>query len=426
MPTSSLQQIDSGTMSGKDFAALFSAISPSFGSGTTTQRTDGGQDSNAARGVLGSILGGANGTDLDNMIQDIFNQAKQSFGPSAFAPAAAGAYNSTSQLQLQGDALARATAAAAKAKLDYTAQSQQTAATLAGHLAANNKTTTTKVGASPIGTALSAATGLLSANSLAKKITGKGVEDIFGNKKDGDLSSIPSDPLGGNDVIKNITDSFGSNQPGTLPDFSTVNDVTPGAADPSAFSLIDPSSNLIEAGGIGAGIDTGAASALIDTGGAEAAVNVGAGAALVDGGAAVAGDYLAADAAATVAGEAGISEAVLAAAAASSVVCYELVRTSGMSQELAKVSSDFAPRLPSAVLRGYHWMCPLLLKLMRKYPLFYKFMQKTATARSSELQSSNFFGKIVRLIGEPICFLLGHTFASKAPTVINIPEMLSA
>ena len=108
-----------------------------------------------------------------------------------------------------------------------------------------------------------------------------------------------------------------------------------------------------------------------------------------------------------------------------SIVCYELVRTGEMSPVLAKISSSYAPHLNPAIIRGYHWMCPTLLILMRKYPIIRNLLRWGATTRSLELSGSNWQGKLVRLVFEPICYILGKTVATTTATKIDIPAMLA-
>lgn len=108
----------------------------------------------------------------------------------------------------------------------------------------------------------------------------------------------------------------------------------------------------------------------------------------------------------------------------SSIVCYELVRTGEMSKHLADVSAAYSINLPRAVVRGYHGMCPLLLRLMRKYSTFRSFMRTMAVARSLELVKGNKLGLVVRMIFEPACWILGHTVYRKAQLKLNFAELL--
>jgi hypothetical protein len=135
---------------------------------------------------------------------------------------------------------------------------------------------------------------------------------------------------------------------------------------------------------------------------------------------------------ATVAGEAaaasegaGLAEFAVTAAEASSIVCYELVRTGHMDEKYARISSSWAPFIVPATIRGYHYMCPWLLRTMRKHPLAHWALKHGAILRAKELESSHFGGKLIRLIFEPICFFVGVTLARNTPTKIDIARILA-
>lgn len=119
-------------------------------------------------------------------------------------------------------------------------------------------------------------------------------------------------------------------------------------------------------------------------------------------------------------------KAVGAFCGGSSLVCTELVRTGGMSDKLSTISKSYAPKLPRATIRGYHYLCPWLIRTMRKYPLAYKILQWGATVRSQELETGSIQGKLVRATFEPICWILGKTIASDAPLYLDVKILETA
>jgi len=97
------------------------------------------------------------------------------------------------------------------------------------------------------------------------------------------------------------------------------------------------------------------------------------------------------------------------------VICTHLMRQGLLDPAIWRADLAFTYKhLSPTTVRGYHlWAIPYV-RLMRKSPLAQKLMRPLATWRAEELayqmgvlQKSNWKGKVVRWICEPICFALG-------------------
>lgn len=102
-------------------------------------------------------------------------------------------------------------------------------------------------------------------------------------------------------------------------------------------------------------------------------------------------------------------------AAAARVICTELHAQGLMCTALYRLDVDFTKRcLSQTTIRGYHlWAIPLV-KQMRKKKWLTQLIQPLATGRAEEIaylmgerDTGNLLGKIIRTMGEPICYLLG-------------------
>ena len=111
------------------------------------------------------------------------------------------------------------------------------------------------------------------------------------------------------------------------------------------------------------------------------------------------------------------------------VICTHLFRTGKLSRELWKVDVRFTKqRLSAHTVRGYlFWAIPYV-RLMRRYKWAESVMLPLAVARAEEVayqmgerQVPNFGGKLVRLVGEPVCWLLGHFVGEKNWQVLYEP-----
>ena len=101
--------------------------------------------------------------------------------------------------------------------------------------------------------------------------------------------------------------------------------------------------------------------------------------------------------------------------AAARVICSELHTQGRLDTGLYKLDVAFTKRcLSPTLVRGYHlWAVPFV-KLMRKHFWLSYLVQPIARWRAEEIAyimgerpKSNFKGMLVRLIGEPICYVLG-------------------
>lgn len=99
----------------------------------------------------------------------------------------------------------------------------------------------------------------------------------------------------------------------------------------------------------------------------------------------------------------------------SRVICTHFLTIGKLERRLwvLDMQFTFANLSPTAV-RGYHlWAIPYV-RLMRKYRWAEAIMLPLAVSRAREIayqmgqtQKPNYLGKLVRLIGEPTCWLLG-------------------
>jgi hypothetical protein len=99
----------------------------------------------------------------------------------------------------------------------------------------------------------------------------------------------------------------------------------------------------------------------------------------------------------------------------SRVICTHFYKKGMLDQAIWRADMAYTfNHLPAAMVRGYHvWAIPYV-QLMRRSPLAEKIMLPIAKNRAEELAfqmgvlpKSNWKGKIVRLILEPICFAIG-------------------
>ena len=97
------------------------------------------------------------------------------------------------------------------------------------------------------------------------------------------------------------------------------------------------------------------------------------------------------------------------------VICTHFYRKGEMSREMWRSDLEFTfKNLSPATIRGYQYWAIPYVKLMRKSKLAENIMRPLAMHRAKELaykmgrsDKGSMFGKVVRLIGEPICFTVG-------------------
>lgn len=97
------------------------------------------------------------------------------------------------------------------------------------------------------------------------------------------------------------------------------------------------------------------------------------------------------------------------------VICTHFFRRGMMSRELWRADLEFTfSNLSTATIRGYQYWAIPYVKLMRRSPLAERIMFPLAKVRAEEIAyqiglrpKGNIFGKVVRLIGESICFSVG-------------------
>jgi hypothetical protein len=98
------------------------------------------------------------------------------------------------------------------------------------------------------------------------------------------------------------------------------------------------------------------------------------------------------------------------------VICTHFYRKGMLEKDLWRTDMEFTfQNLSHKTVRGYqHWAIPYV-RLMRKSPFAERIMYPLAKWRAEELAyqmgkvpKGNVKGKLVRLIGEPICFVIGN------------------
>ena len=97
------------------------------------------------------------------------------------------------------------------------------------------------------------------------------------------------------------------------------------------------------------------------------------------------------------------------------VICTHFYRKGMLDRETWRADIEFtATRLSAKTVRGYQYWAIPYVRLMRRSPLAEKVMYPLATWRADELayrmgkrEKGNWKGKIVRVIGESICYSIG-------------------
>jgi len=99
----------------------------------------------------------------------------------------------------------------------------------------------------------------------------------------------------------------------------------------------------------------------------------------------------------------------------SRVICTELVRQGLMAPRLQRLDIAYTLRhLPPATVRGYHaWAAPYV-RLMKRSNLATRLVEPLARWRAEEIafrmksrSRPHYRGRVVRWLGEPVCWLLG-------------------
>jgi hypothetical protein len=240
----------------EDIISLFAHVNTIFGSGKTTSKESGGtstQSSSLSSGseadsnaLLQKIFGDASGSNIDNIINDIFLKARDAMGPNIMSSLGAGnrAMSDTSLALIQSQAVARATADAAKAKLDAINTANATASKLVEAKMDSTKTTTitrpdvsksTVTGASPsgkglavLGTASTASKGLGKLGDLVKGLKlGKQAKSAMDSRSENELSD---------EYTKQITDAYNSGDQASYENDIPLDAFGPGGTDAPAIN----------------------------------------------------------------------------------------------------------------------------------------------------------------------------------------------
>lgn len=177
MTTAQLPKVNSDSGGFDDIKGLTDILNSMFGGATTSTGKSESPDSASmgqADALLKKIMGDSNPGDIDAMVGNILDRAKQSFGPAAISANAAGvrAYSDSSLASMRNEAMARATGEAAAAKLNAinAANNQATQLVTAKLKSSTASTQKQKTSGSPGGQAIGiAALGMQGYNLLKKK-----------------------------------------------------------------------------------------------------------------------------------------------------------------------------------------------------------------------------------------------------------------
>ncbi len=98
----------------------------------------------------------------------------------------------------------------------------------------------------------------------------------------------------------------------------------------------------------------------------------------------------------------------------SRVICTHFYRTGQMDAQIWRADMEFTRRLSARTIRGYHFWAIPYVRLMRRSRLAELVMLPIARTRAQELAyqlgvspRGSFLGKCVRVILEPLCWLIG-------------------
>ena len=100
----------------------------------------------------------------------------------------------------------------------------------------------------------------------------------------------------------------------------------------------------------------------------------------------------------------------------SRVICTQLLREGALDRHLWQCDMRFTlETLSPATIRGYHFWAVPYVRLMRRFPLASAIVRPLAVWRAKEVAyqlghrpEPHYGGKIVRVLGESVCWLLGH------------------
>lgn len=97
------------------------------------------------------------------------------------------------------------------------------------------------------------------------------------------------------------------------------------------------------------------------------------------------------------------------------VICTHFYRRGRLERDLWRADLEFTfQNLSEKTIRGYHYWAIPYVRLMRRSRLAERIMYPLAKARAEEVafqagrrETGSWSGKLIRLIGEPICYLIG-------------------
>ena len=103
------------------------------------------------------------------------------------------------------------------------------------------------------------------------------------------------------------------------------------------------------------------------------------------------------------------------------VICTHFYRRGKLDRDLWRADLEFTfENLSDTTIRGYHYWAIPYVRLMRRSRLAEQIMYPLARARAEEIAfqagrraKGSISGKIVRLIGEPICYVIGSMVKQK-------------
>jgi len=115
-----------------------------------------------------------------------------------------------------------------------------------------------------------------------------------------------------------------------------------------------------------------------------------------------------------------------------SVICTELLKQNLLSKDLYNLEAFYTDRYISEyTVNGYRFWAVPYVKLMRKSKLACKLMAPLATAWGTEVVScyskdkkikGSILGKILRLSGEPLCYIIGRLIKNVDYKILYVKE----
>jgi len=114
----------------------------------------------------------------------------------------------------------------------------------------------------------------------------------------------------------------------------------------------------------------------------------------------------------------------------SRVICTHFLKSGKMDKNLWKIDTKFTcDNLSPSIIRGYHFWAIPYVRIMRKSKLAESIMLPLAVSRAEEIAyqmkertKPNYLGKLVRFVGEPICWVIGQFVSEQNWQSLYVPK----